>query len=398
MFFSYSAESSYDSYFLRDCLNCAHCFGCVNLRNQQYHIFNKQYSKEEYEKKLKEFDLGSYRNLERLKDEAHMFWLKWPVKFIHGLHNEEVSGDYIYHSKNALFCFDVRHAEDVKYCNLLVNKYTRDAYDYGEWGQMAERIYECIDCGIELYNLKSCYNCRLNCNDLSYCMFCSGSSNLFGCVSLNKKKYCILNKQYSKEEYETLVPKIIKQMNDMPYKDEKGRVYGYGEFFPYELSPWGYNETSAQEYFQLTKQQATTKGIHWYESKKREYKAQSYQIPDHIDEVRDDILQATLACIRCQKNYRIIKPELIFYRDQHIPIPRMCPDCRHSTRIAIRNPLKLWRRNCQCQGKTSTDSIYSNTVEHGHKTEHCPNEFETSYSPEKKEIVHCAQCYLSEVA
>ena len=36
----------------------------------------------------------------------------------------------------------------------------------------------------------------------------------FGCVGFKHKQYCILNKQYTKEEYEKLVQKIIKQMND----------------------------------------------------------------------------------------------------------------------------------------------------------------------------------------
>ena len=43
-------------------------------------------------------------------------------------------------------------------------------------------------------------------------------------------------------------------MNEMPYKDKKGNIYKYGEFFPAELSPFFYNETTAQEYFPLTKE------------------------------------------------------------------------------------------------------------------------------------------------
>jgi hypothetical protein len=40
------------------------CVGCVNLRNKQYHIFNKPYSKEEYAKKLVDFDFGSFKKLQ----------------------------------------------------------------------------------------------------------------------------------------------------------------------------------------------------------------------------------------------------------------------------------------------------------------------------------------------
>ena len=118
------------------------------------------------------------------------------------------------------------------------------------------------------------------------------SSHLFGCVGLRNKEYCILNKQYTKEEYEELVPKIIKQMNEMPYISKipnakiqmsnqiqnpnvkinnKPReiVYRYGEFFPPELSPFCYNETIAQEYFPLTKREALERGYRWKDPEQR---------------------------------------------------------------------------------------------------------------------------------
>ena len=41
---------------------------------------------------------------------------------------------------------------------------------------------------------------------------CAASSNLFGCVGLKSKEYCILNKQYTKEAWEALVPQIIEHM------------------------------------------------------------------------------------------------------------------------------------------------------------------------------------------
>ena len=60
-------------------------------------------------------------------------------------------------------------------------------------------------------------------------------------------------------------------MNDMPYIDKKGRIYRYGEFFPSELSPFCYNETIAQEYFPLTKEEATEQGYKWKEKEERNY-------------------------------------------------------------------------------------------------------------------------------
>ncbi|MEE8131863.1 MAG: hypothetical protein V3T98_02355, partial [Candidatus Paceibacterota bacterium] len=86
-----------------------------------------------------------------------------------------------------------------------------------------------------------------------------------------------------------------------------------------------------------------------------------------------------------------------FYKKMNLPLPRLCPNCRHYQRIKQRNPLKLWHRKCQCAGKKSDNEVYKNTIEHFHKTDHCPNEFETTYSSERKEIVYCERCYQQEV-
>lgn len=40
------------------CFNCEHCFGCVNLKRKKFCIFNKQYSEEEYWKKVDEIKCG----------------------------------------------------------------------------------------------------------------------------------------------------------------------------------------------------------------------------------------------------------------------------------------------------------------------------------------------------
>ncbi|MDP2669631.1 MAG: hypothetical protein Q8O99_01100 [bacterium] len=39
---------------------------------------------------------------------------------------------------------------------------------------------------------------------------------MFGCSNLRNKQYCIFNKQYTQEEYEQLVPKIITHMQETP--------------------------------------------------------------------------------------------------------------------------------------------------------------------------------------
>ena len=175
----------------------------------------------------------------------------------------------------------------------------------------------------------------------------------------------------------------------------------YGEFFPVSISPFGYNETQGQVYMPMTKNEALEKGLKWEDRVPGTFGKETIKpedIPDGIKNIPDSITKEVLKCESCSKNYNIVSKELEFYRRENIPIPRLCPDCRYKRRIALRPPRKLWHRACQCAGVQSDNKVYKNTIEHPHHgKDHCPNEFETSYSPDRKEIVYCEKCYQAEV-
>ena len=377
-----NSSDCFDSYFLFDCRNCSNCFMCSNLRNKKFHIRNKEYSKEEYIKELESYKLGSYKNLESYKSEFNNLTKKGIHKFANIINSINVIGDNIVNSKNAKNCFMVE-GENIKHCWRMFGK-IKDSYDISG-GLGNELVYESSLAADGGYLTKFFSHCKGNKNsDLIH--LCVNSSNLFGCVSLNSKQYCILNKQYTKEEYEELVPKIIQHMNDMPYIDSKGRIYKYGEFFPSELSPFCYNETIAQEYFPLTKEQALEQGYKWKDKEERNYKIyiKNEDIPDDIKDINDDIIGKVIECghkgtcnQQCTEAFKIIPEELQFYQRMNLPIPRLCPNCRHYERLSKRNPLKLWHRKCMNKG--------------------CNNEFETSYSPDRPEIIYCERCYKKEV-
>ncbi|MBI3335493.1 MAG: hypothetical protein HY001_03265 [Candidatus Portnoybacteria bacterium] len=346
-FFSEDSSDCHEVYFSKNCSGCNNCFGCVNLKNKSYWIFNKPYQKEEYAKKLKEFRLDSFKEVERLKEEIHNFWKTQPHKFFHGRRNTNVSGDYIEESKNAYFVYQVYGAENVKFCQRIMLKPAKDSYDYFEWGNNASRIYEGITVGEGADMVKFSFACwKGNTTEVEYSMYLFSTAYMFGCVSLKNKKYCILNRQYSKEEFIKLREKIIQDMNANPYIDGKGRVWKYGEFFPYDLSLFDYNESTAIQYFPLTKEQALEKGFRWYDAKQSEYPVtlKSNNIPDSIHDIHDTILQDVIDCMTCEWPFRIIKQELLFLRKLGFPIPRKCPNCRHQERMNRMNPPRLWHR------------------------------------------------------
>jgi len=403
-FFSQNIENCNNSFFLYECKGCSFCFGCTNLRNKSYYIFNEPHSKEEYLRKVKEFNLGSYRGLNDARKKFLDLKLKAIRKFANINNSKNVIGDNIYNASDCIYCFDVTN--DVRDSKFIQNSLQlKDSYDGYGTGAFSELLYEVFDTGVQGSRL--CLGAIIYGGmNVYYSYNCHGCNNLFGCVGLRNKSCCILNKQYSKEEYENLVPRIIEHMNSMPYVDKKGRVYKYGEFFSTELSPFAYNETIAQEYFPLTKEQALEQGYSWRDPETRDIKitVKAEDLPDHIKDVKDDILNQIIGCQhegkcneQCTLGFKIIPQELEFYRKMNLALPRLCPNCRHYQRLKQRNPLKLWHRKCTCAGQKDDEGIYQNTAKHFHDNNHCTNEFETSYAPERLEIVYCEQCYNSEV-
>ena len=379
VYFSEDIESSNDIYFSKNLSGCSDCFGCINLRNKKYHIFNEAYSPEEYKKKLAEYDLGSFDAVEKIRRDVKDFWLKAPHKAFHGTHNINSSGDYIYDCKNVKESYLVDGGEDMKFCQWIKMKPVKDAYDYIEWGAGAERVYECITVGQGVSDIRMSHGVWMGpVMDVDYSMYVTSSSHMFGCVGMRKKEYCILNKQYTKEEYEALRAKIIQDMNDRPYTDAKGRVFRYGEFFPYDISLYDYSESSAQEYFPFTKEEVEERGWRWKEKENTAYQItrQAAGLPDHIKDADDLVTKEIIACASCGRAYRVIPQELALLRRFGFPLPRICFDCRHRARLARMNPLRFFDRTCA----------------------KCGMAIRTAYPPDRPEIIYCEQCYQSEVA
>jgi hypothetical protein len=205
-----------------------------------------------------------------------------------------------------------------------------------------------------------------------------------------------------------MVLRIIEHMNAVQYRDQRGCVYGYGEFFPQEISPFSYNETIAQEYGPITESEARAGGFIWKTLKEKDYTItlDANDISDHIKDTGDDIINQTIGCLhkgrcehQCTNAFKIIPAELDFYRQYRLALPRLCPNCRHYSRLAQRNPFKLWDRACDCKGNSVvTKQGYVNSAKHFHGDGPCSNTFRTSYASERSETVYCEQCYQAEVS
>jgi hypothetical protein len=364
--YSYQCTNCRESALLYDCKKCSNCIACCNLIEKEYYIFNTPVSPEEFKQQKQE--LLAPEKLQETIRKAHEFQVQFPKKHYFGHSNEHSSGDNIIHTKNAINCFDGKEMEDCKHCH-----YTFDIHhcmDHTIFGDHSEWIYNCIATGTNCAHNSFCMFCWNGSHDNLYCHLIHACEHCFGCSGLKHQKYCILNKQYSEEEYSTLVPKIIEQMK------QNGE---WGEFFPQDMTPFAYNETVAHEYYPLTKEEACTQEYRWRENLGEipdvEKIIPAEKLPLSIDDIPDDVLNWAIECEATQRPFHIIKQELAFYRKHKIPLPHFHPDERHWKRISRRNPRRLWQREC---GK-------------------CGKEMQTSYAPERPEIVYCEECYLKEV-
>ena len=388
--FCHDCENCNGLWWSQDCVGCTDCFGCSGLRHQSHCLFNVKLSKEEYEREVAKRTCTSWASLQKTREECERFFLTQPRKFMKGTNNESVDGDNIYQSTDVHESFLIKKAEHCKFSHFLsyVTSGTSHAYDYSMFGVAAEYVYECTWCGLGVNNMKFCL-WNYGAADLEYCIGCHYSKNLFGCIGLQHKQYCILNKQYTKNEYEEILPRIKQQMMNVPYKDMKGNEYRYGEFFPSELSPFDYNQSWARDFCPLTQEEAIRQSFGWHETKERPPRDAIHwnDLPDDIADVKDEHMVKPILCKaydenptkamehNCTQYFKIIPQELEFYRRMGLALPKYCHNSRHFHRLQHINPFHLWDRACA----------------------KCQKNMKTSYAPNRPEIIYCEECYLKTV-
>jgi hypothetical protein len=244
-----------DCYFCEDSTGLKDCFGCIGMHQKQYCFFNQQLTKEEYEKRLQEFkkyintcdkverdsplpkgdvrgtrtegsrheaetrgtrtERSSTRREPRQRDGKGSSWqeaiksklselrLSLPQIATHQTQCEDSTGDNLVQTKNAFQCFDAYDLEDCSYC--IETNSLKDCSDMTVCFK-TENSYQCLHCPGD-YNCNFCIHCDY-CSDSEFCAYSMNLKDCFGCVYLKDKQYHILNKSYSKEDYERITTEI----------------------------------------------------------------------------------------------------------------------------------------------------------------------------------------------
>ena len=331
-----------DSWFLSNCQNCKHCLFCANLQDKEYYIFNEKVTPEDYEKTLAELKLNNRTMLETARKKFFGFLKTREVSKRYVDDWDSTTGNYLYQTTNAYESYNCSDCRDiVRCCSLTKAKHCLDGHSFGD--DISESA-QFVSCGMKATHLLNCVDCFDHVSHLAYCFNCEKSSHLLGCVGLREKEYCILNKQYTKAEYQETRFFIEAQMREK---------HQWAAYLQIAFSPFAYNQSAAQEYIPLNEIQAALMSYLWETDEDELVKpsqllggddepSERYsEIPAEISEIDRDARRTTVyLCEMSGKPFQFSEMELLLYDRMGVPPPGRVFEQRHKERIAR---LGLWR-------------------------------------------------------
>jgi len=313
-----------NSLFLFDCRNCEYCFGATNKRNRKYIWWNEQLSKEEWERRMVQIDLGSYLKFSQIYNQFIEFIHKqaiWPENFTE--RTTDSTGEYLFNSSSSVHTSYGRFSHHNYYC-------------YGVW-QAKDNAFSCAVPGERNYlsgPVSQGSNCKFSpvlvrCDECEYCFNCYDCTHCFGCVGLHRKQFCLLNKQYTEDEYWKKIDELKCVMLD---RGEYGQALP-GEFsfsyFP-EGGPVMYLGAELSDWQTIGMQQFSIDADGAFGEMRLEGKEITplEDIPDHINEVDVEIWSKKIFIdSQIKRPFTYLKPEIEFCKKYRLPLSR-----KHFTR------------------------------------------------------------------
>ncbi len=359
-----------DSTFLFDCRNCDHCFGASNKRNKKYLWWNEQLTKEEWEVRRAEIDLASYAVSQEMlkKFYAMIADTVWPENF--NVQTTGSTGEYL------IQCSDNSHSS-----------FGRDGhhnyYCYGLWDGATGNAFCCAVPGNDSYfagPLTNSANIKFSammvrCDNCEYSFGCYECTNCFGCVGLRHKKFHILNKEYSEEEYWKKLDELKCAMLDRKE---------YGQTLPSAFSTSYIPEGGPMIYLGAEVEDCQKIGMPTYPidsdgafgTMRLEGKevASANDLPDHLDQIDDSWAGKIMMDTENNRPFTYLKPEIVFYKKHKLAVPRQHFTARVRNLIWTTNTGIFEERKCAKCEKTLT--VATNRI-----------------WPDRK--IYCEACYLN---
>ena len=308
-----------------DLIGCSSCFGCAGLRNVENHVFNQPLTDNNYRTFLKTLDLGDRGRRESELKRCGDFIAGLGHEKNHLINVEDSSGDYLRDCSNARQCY---FSSGLKDCGYLSNS-RRSSNCWRGMAIDAEYSYQSVPLGSqrELY----CYGVSGGEGNIYSLYLEQNCSHCFGCTALKNKSYCILNKQYSKEDYLSMLARII------PHMIAAGE---WGEPLPPRLSPHRYEHSLAHVFFEpLSAAEASRRGYQRADVVVEEASGEPCDpetLPVSIGSTEErHVVGKAFRCPASLRFFNIQKAELAFHKRFNIPLPTL----HWQERIN-----RLWRR------------------------------------------------------
>jgi len=336
--FSEDCENCSDGAFLYDCKGCRNCFMCWNLRNKEYYFMNEKYSKEEYEKKIAQYDLGLLEGQKKAKKDFDDLRERFIAKALHAINCENCYGDYLVGCKDCSEIYFSDGCRDSK--NVLRGTEDINSFDAVVGGKI-ELCYNLLQPGW-CYKCAFTMNCN-RCNEMYLSESCEDLSECLGCISLKRGKFCIFNKRYAEEEYHRLKDKIFAELRE---------ANEFERFFDPSLSPFKYEETIADLYFPEVR-----------DSRLR---------GNGTERARDAVVEK---CMCCERGLSFSEAEKKFYEKIGLALPDKCFYCRIMTLARPYSVVEM--KTCKCAN--------------------CEDEIITGKSERVYKKIYCEKCYLKAV-
>ena len=359
-----------ESAFVFDCRNCEFCFGATNKRNKKYIWFNDELSQEEWERRRAKVDLGvrsvAKEYLEKfdqlVKDSV------WPENF--NEKSENSTGEYLTGATNCEYVYySDGGARDIFWSGWAFGK-TENCAFCANAGHGSD-VWNCVASTFGASNKFCSWTAR--CYNLEYCMSCYDCEFCFACIGLTKKKYHILNKEYSEEDYWKKVDEIKCRMLD------SGE---YGNFLPPKLGTSWFHESGSIKYLLTDLEFGKKADAHLFDPEEEGAYGDEFiggaevpdstTLPDSIDDC-DEWAGKPVVDSSYGRRFAMLKPEVALYKKLRIA-PSMTHPVQRVTDL-------IW---------TANSGVFVDA-----KCEKCDKDVITSMNktyPEKR--IYCQECYL----
>jgi len=311
VFYSQNIHNSSHIWNSSNLMWCHDCIECDGLENMSYCFQNTQYTKEEFWEIQKKYKASRYTLGKNLSNFA----------------SDKVSGQGIFYSSDI----------EVWYCVNRLNGWRNICYIW--WWNLCNDFYDVFESGLDSKDFYAVMNAGTNSSDVyCSCLIDNGCAHIFysyfldacsyciGCVGLKSKSYCIFNKQYTKEDWYKKADEIFSGM-------EKQGILG--DFFPWYINPFHFNDTAAAFIHNFTKEEVQDKWYMWRDEEVRvdipggsdivsvanlkDY--ESYN-SDWKMKINSDVLKKVVQ----DENgnyYRIVQMEYDFLVKHNLPLPEL---------------------------------------------------------------------------